>query len=302
MDAPQADGFDIAEYLARRRREERQNAFDLLWENIEGRSWNVLRRHSGASITDLEKIRTQVDHFFPVLAQLFILTGQTIQMMTDQRVREILQYGASRRLGSIRLAVERIIDLAPPDRRKRLSVDEKNELADSILLLYVHMVGVLDAFAIALFRKLELDSSIKEQNADLLNKKFRRLVSLGSVDKLFNDHDAWLRRVKDELRNRFVHRIPPYVPDAAFTEAEAACFGRLEAEKFALIAKGDLDGAERLRSEQDALGVFQPILTFSENNSHMLLHPTILDDTFRFACFVFDLLEMTLPVFERDLE
>jgi hypothetical protein len=232
--------------------------------------------------------------------QFLILSSHSILLLSDVRAREILQYGAARRIESIRNAVENIIEIAPPGRKKRLTTEERRAISDSILLFYVHIIGVLDAFAIALFRKLNLGDEKQERKSDLLNKKFRSSLNVRAIEGLFASHDDWLLRIKDDLRNRYVHRIPPYVPDARFTESEATQYGSLEKKKFELLAAGDLDGVSQVEEAQESLGVFEPILTFSENNSHMLLHPTIVDDTFRFICLIFDLLEITIPIFEAE--
>ncbi|MBK8439663.1 MAG: hypothetical protein IPL38_09170 [Rhodobacter sp.] len=161
----------------------------------------------------------------------------------------------------------------------------------------MHMLGVLDAFAIALFRAQKTKVNVSERSVDLLKKSFRKEIGISEIDELIEKNDSWLMRIKENLRNRYVHRIPPYVPDGRFTPDEMIKFSSLEKEKFDLIEAGDFGGAERLRAEQDAIGVFEPVLSFSEDKSYMLLHPTILDDTFRFVCLVFDLLEITLPLF-----
>ncbi|MBP9182425.1 MAG: hypothetical protein KBF78_04770 [Fuscovulum sp.] len=292
--------FNIVEYLSRRRQEERRNSHDLLWENIDAGAWNKLRRLSGQELSDEDKIAIQANHYFPVLAQFFIVTSRTIQEIEDRHVREILQYGASRRISSIRRAVNRIIQIAPHDREKRLSEDERGEVSDSILLLYVHILGVLDAFAIALHRKFSSRLEFSERKADLLSKSFRKSLGVSEIGEIIERNDLWFARVKVELRNRYVHRIPPYVPDAQFTSTEAERYSQLAKIELELIAAGNFDEAARVQAEKDSLGVFAPVLSFSESNHHMVLHPTVLDDTFRFNCIVLDLIEIALPLFSAD--
>ena len=101
------------------------------------------------------------------------------------------------------------MDIAPPDRLKRLSRDESSEVTSAMLVFYVHLVGVLDAFSIALVRQLKPE--FPEKNADLLSKKFREKFTIDGLNQLFVENDAWLTQVKEEMRNRFVHRIPPYM-------------------------------------------------------------------------------------------
>lgn len=240
-------------------------------------------RISGQKLTDQEKIEKQINHYFPILAQFYIVFSHSIDFIEEVGAKQALLYGGARRIGSIRSAVERIVDTAPPSRTKRLERIEQTDITDALLLLYVHMIGVLDAFAIALDSKLKLN--LGKRNIDLLGAKFLCTASLPPLTTLMANYDSWLYRIKEELRNRFVHRIPPYVPDSRFTQEEADRNATLEREKFRLLLEdGDVEGSERISEEQKSLGTFWPVIAFTDNNTLYHLHPTLLDDTFRFCC------------------
>jgi hypothetical protein len=287
------EDFDLASHLQLVRSGERIRASNLLWENIENNRWGS----RPSTLSDTDKLKIQADRSFSTLARFFTVTASTIQSLDDPNVREILLYGASRRISSIRRAVEQILKIAPIDRTKPLSADESHDLSDCLLLLYVHIIGVFDAFAIAMVRKLQPEG-VDEKEADLLSKKFRTKLNLPEVEQVFLEHETWLKRVKDELRNRYVHRIPPYIPPARFTKEEGARSQYLEAEKFRLISAGDTDGSEKCRLEQEALGTFLPCIAFSESGALMHLHATVLDDVYRFVCLTYDTLVHVLPILD----
>ena len=284
-------------YLLKKISEERENNFDLLWENIQDGKWNYLGRKDEVILSGPEKIDLQARHYFQILAKSFIISGQIIQLLADSSIREILQYGASRLIGSIRRSVQTIMKIAPPGRVKKLTIDQSSDVSDAVLLIYVHMIGVIDAFSIAFWRKSTDRLSVRERDADLLRKKYRNKLNISGLNEIFQENEKWISRIKEDFRNRYVHRIPPYVPDARFTNEESRRFADLERRKFSLISSGDLDGAEKLRAEQDLIGKFWPVLAFTDMESIVHLHPTIPDDTFRFNCLVFDLLEVAIPFF-----
>jgi hypothetical protein len=287
--------FDVRKHLEDKRQCEYRYCSDLLWENLDTGTWNQLGLISGHTLTDQEKIETQINHFFPILAQFFIVFSHSVEMIEDKGAKEILKYGGSRRIGSIRLAVEKVIDIAPPSRVKPLQRTQQNEVTDALLVLYVHMVGVFDAFAIALDSKLGL--KLDKRKIDLMGAKFLGTLALPQLTALMAKYDLWLHRIKDELRNRFVHRVPPYIPDSRFTQEEADRYADLEREKFRLLIEdGDIEGSDNISEEQKSLGTFWPVIAFTDNNTLYHLHPTLLDDTFRFCCLNYELLEILLPI------
>ena len=134
--------FYVKSDLETRRANERRNCFDLLWENIQDGSWSELEQISGRTLSDKEKIEKQVSHWCSTMAQFFIIVSVSINLVSDKNVRDILQFGAARRIGSVRLSIGIIMDIAPPDRLKRLSRDESSEVTSAMLVFYVHLGNV----------------------------------------------------------------------------------------------------------------------------------------------------------------
>jgi hypothetical protein len=281
---------DTAEYWSNKRKEYRKDNFDLLWENIEkGRFAQFV--HNG-KMSDSEKCELQVNFQNSTLSDIYITLNQSCIGVKNTDLHPILQYGAARRYGGLRLGVNTIMRIAPPNRRDTLSLDEAQSVSSALMLIYVHLVGILDAFAIAFMRLKEISGD--EKKADLLKKSFRSKLKSDRLDDIFQCNDDWLRRIKEKLRNRFVHRIPPYVPHAAMTASEIEEMYNLEVEKFKMLRAGDLSGSEEIEERQKKLGQFRPVLVFSESDEQMLLHPTVLDDVFRLNVMVMDMLDELL--------
>jgi hypothetical protein len=104
------------------------------------------------------------------------------------------------------------------------------------------------------------------------------------------------RRVKDELRNRFVHRVPPYVPPSVIRPTHKEEYDRLSEEYSRALATMELGQLDEISSEQEAVGEFFPWICFVDDNAFMPLHHTVLDDLFRFQIIALDVLEEILPL------
>ncbi|MCA3446981.1 MAG: hypothetical protein INF93_09725 [Rhodobacter sp.] len=286
--------FDSDEYLKEERLRERRNSNELLWENIEeSRRWRISKRTEDK--TDADKISIQFHHYHPATAQFYIAFSGTIQGIANDYIRSILLYGAARRASSIFRSITKLPRVAPLGRESPLSQEEMTEVNDCLLLLYVHYIGVIDAFSIAYTRVVPSLERCKERYADLLTEKFRSKIGSSELEKIFTQNDAWLFRVKDKLLNRFVHRVPPYVPPSVFRPAHKEEFDRLSEEGSRALAKRDMNLYGEIEEEKERLGEFFPWICFIDDNEFMPFHSTVLDDLFRFQVLALDLLEEILP-------
>ena len=163
------------------------------------------------------------------------------------------------------------------------------------MVVYVHMIGVFDAIAIALKRINDGGMKNDERSADLLTSKFRKSVDFMSLETLFKDNDGWFRRVKEELRNRYVHRVPPYVAPAALTHKDVIENNRLQVVLNDAMKDGDLAKIDEVIALQARLGRFSPFICFTDSDELMQLLPTILDDLFRFQFISLTVLEEFIP-------
>lgn len=263
-----------------------ENARSLLWENIEG---SILwYPYSDLTESEIGKEKEQIlfHHWHPVFVEFFTSLSGTLFQIEKNDVHSILLYGVSRRLGSMRRALNDICNIAYPDRTEVAGEDEKTRLDDALLLFYVHLIGVIDALAIA-FHRVSVDpDNRREKTADLLRSKFRTEVGIQNLNDLFQDNDSWVKRVKSELRNRYVHKVPPYVPPAELNEADQGNWARLEMEHATAIRDGRYEELEKIRDKQASLGVFCSEIWFIEDNAAMPLLITVLDDAMRFQVIV----------------
>ena len=139
---------------------------------------------------------------------------------------------------------------------------------------------------------------LRKKNQDLLVRAKRKQLGLCELDELFDEHNEWFVHVKDRLRNRFVHRVPPYVTPMGLNEKEATLYKNLEEEIWTATLAGDRSKADKLREQQVALGSFFPFILFIESDEHMPILSTVLSDAMLFQTLVLEVLEVVLPKFE----
>ena len=272
--------FDNLQYLRVQRLSSAAVLKSLLWENIESNDrWDV--QYAGLDISqDWKKAKYQIDCYHPAFAGWLLSFSGTVDLLEQGTTKEILLYGAVRRSFSIQRSMNKFCEIAHPLRKNPLSIDEAGLLTDALTLIYVHIIGILDAFAICLCRLSQLGDDA-ERKSDLLQKKFRENVGVSGLDGIFAENDECLKRWKDTLRNRFVHRVPPYIPMAQYSSKQASEVRRLDRLQWEAAYAGKRDEAKEYERQKFEVGSFSPWINFAESDFRMMLHPTVMDDVFR---------------------
>jgi hypothetical protein len=188
--------FDVDEHLKEHRARERQNSHQLLWENVQESHWWPPYSSMTENEVDEEKIEIQFCHYHAAAAQFFIAFSGTIERLENDGIRNILLYGAARRAGSIFRSIKELLSVAPLGRTSPLTRDELTIVNDCLMLLYVHYIGVIDAFSIAYAMVIPSLNAVPEKSADLLTKKFRTKIGNSRLDKIFSKNDLWLSTVR----------------------------------------------------------------------------------------------------------
>lgn len=281
--------------LKKMRQRAAEEARELLWENIEGSLYWFGEPVTSESEASKAKLNIQFRHYHPTLVSLHTSFSGTVANLETDDVQSILMYGAARRISSIYRSANSICSIVYPDRDDVLTQDEAGQLSDALMIVYVHMVGVFDAIAIALKRLAGDEINIAEKNADILSAKFRKSVKFVSLEKQFKKNDLWFRRIKESLRNRYVHRVPPYVAPAQWTPEDLIENNRLQLILDNALQERNLEKIEEVEILQSKLGKFAPFINFVDSNEQMHLLPTLLDDLFRFQVLALLFLEELVP-------
>ncbi|MCR9068416.1 MAG: hypothetical protein NXH79_06185 [Rhodobacteraceae bacterium] len=288
------DRYERIRLAENRRAAARYSAKELLWENLERNNlWEFFRYEFEEP--DRRKAQIQFDNYLSALQDFFTSISYSINLVEHQEIHQILQFGAGRRISSLFRTAATFSHIVSHDRTEPLNQEEVREVSDCLLLFYVHMVGALDAIAISLVRLSDASLGLAERNADILQKNFRKKIGFDSIEELFEENDAWFFRIKDDLRNRFVHRVPPYVPPSVMSEAETQRFHELEEKIWDAMKNQRFDDVDAYRAEQKALGRFSAVISFIDTSTVMPLITTVTDDLMRFQYLYLSIFEALAP-------
>lgn len=291
---------EVFETYRKARYEARQEAFELMWGNLQNSIWWTPFDELDEKVSSLEKIRIQYDHYHPALVSFQTAFIPTVLEIQNEEIRQVLQYGAGRRLRSICRAANKFSDVAYPDRTEVATESEQADLDDALMLIYIGIPAFFDALSVASFRSVQ-PQNYMEKTADLFSRKYLNAVGLGQLYEEICPHIPWYKRLTEQLRHRYAHRVPPYVPPAIHRPRDAEQYKALQGEFRSAMAEKRFDDLSDIMQKQREVGSFCPMIVFFEDNASMHLPSTVLDDllTFQFvALTVFEHL-LSLPAFRN---
>jgi len=235
-----------------------------------------------------EQIATLEAEFTSVQRQLesqFLALVDAGASAERKDVREQLQHGAGRRMSLLRRCLSNIFRLFPVTATRPLPADDVVDVQINLHAFLMNVSGYFDNLAWAFVLRHDLLAVVvKRTNVGLflpatqehLPQPLRAYISSPTISTW---HTEYLKSFRDAL----AHRIPLYVPPAAFAPDDSASYSTLEAEKLQALSAGDLARHERSVAKQGVLGSACPLYTqsFSEIGSPRLvhLHPQIVCDT-----------------------
>ncbi len=211
-----------------------------------------------------------------------LLEAYIYRSYRNARAQEHAHHGFSRRLKTLVRCIDKVFEILPPD-REDLPTQEKLSDANINLQAFIFNVfGCVEnlAWIWVCEKNLTKDdgSPLPNEWVSLRKKKVRKSFSpefLEYLDKL----DEWFDHLEN-FRHAVAHRIPLYVPPCVITDDKEAAYQDLAKRKTDALTRGALEDYDRLSAEQDALGVFMPVMThsFEEGARQVVFHPQMLAD------------------------
>jgi hypothetical protein len=216
-------------------------------------------------------------------------------VLANERAREYLQHGLSRRLSTMVHAVQTVFELLPPAQE---SIPENVTVMDA--------TACIQNFVMNAFGCLENLSWIWVLEKNIRGKGGAELgrydIGLGKpyVLKSFSaEFQAFLESNKEWLgnlisfRDGLAHRIPLYIPPYVIEDATAEQFKALDIAAVTAALAGDQAEYDRLRGEQKALGRFRPWMTHSmlDGAPTILFHKQMLHDYVTVDAYCWTLIE-----------
>jgi hypothetical protein len=187
--------------------------------------------------------------------------------------------------------LERIFTLFPPAQERPLSHEVLTEVQICLHAFVINLSGVFDNWAWAFVLRHELMPAIGDhRNIGMFKAATQRLLpsplrEYVTSPEISDWQDKYLKGYRDAL----AHRVPLYIPPAAWTPQDAERYQELEQEKIACIRNRQWEQLDRAWAEQDAVGLAYPVFLheFSEDERArpVYLHPQLLSDSATVTAF-----------------
>lgn len=203
-------------------------------------------------------------------------------MLKNDKAREYLLHGVSRRIGTLTRCVHNVFELFPLTTEVPL---EKNDLSDldiNLHAFFVNISGLLDNLAWVIVADQDLlgkkkNGKVNRLNVGLLKTEtqlhMRPCIKAVVQSTTFtNWHEEYCKDYRDSL----VHRIPLYVPPYVVNKAkkEEYLTLRRKLEDYSIF-----DQHEDIRTQMARLGKACPIFAHSLNESRPIrIHTQMLED------------------------
>ncbi len=200
------------------------------------------------------------------------------------RAREHAQHGFSRRLKTLVRCIDKTFEILPPD---RVDLPTSEELSDANINLQAFVFNVFGSIDNLAWIWVAEKNLTKDDGSPIPNewvglRKMNKLVRDSfspEFQEYLNGLDEWFD-YQENFRHAVAHRIPLYVPRYVITDDTEAAYRNFEDRKTDALNRGALEDYDRLSAEQDALGVFRPVMThsFEEDAKSVVFHSQLLAD------------------------
>ncbi|MGH6851377.1 MAG: hypothetical protein ACREDD_13180 [Methylocella sp.] len=205
-----------------------------------------------------------------------------IRNYQNARAREYATHGFGRRLGTLVRCIDRVFEILPPDLDEIPSRDEVTDATVNIQAFVFNIFGCCDNLAWIWV----LEKAVLQQDGNPLEPKMVGLGTTYSRVRLsfsqpfrsyLDSREQWFTHIK-EFRDTLAHHIPLYIPPYIITPDRLNEYERLGAAANEAARLRNFAEYDRLTAEQDALGRFQPWMTYSpvENAPAIVFHFQLL--------------------------
>ncbi|WP_284775417.1 hypothetical protein [Agrobacterium sp. lyk4-40-TYG-31] len=190
-----------------------------------------------------------------------------------------LRYGVLRRLRMISTAFRRFQALVPPDRTVPLTLPQSDDVARYLNSIYIDILGLMDNYAWTLAHQLGNSDTLMaaKMQIGLFKRILARDPAIGAVIKEIRSFRDWEKEMK-ERRNPAAHRMPLYVPSAAFTPEDATTYSRLGGEASAALHEQNYERYKVLQEAQQRVGTFIARFLHDPSGPVHDIYPTVSSD------------------------
>jgi hypothetical protein len=184
--------------------------------------------------------------------------------------RRHMREGFARRLLLMQTSRLAMIEIAPLDRKEKLSTYECADLNVHVNSWYVQLRGALDNLSWALQYRWQLLGDGDEDDPKvrrlcyLFGKECVQVMgqTLPRLQQVVSSYSAWAKDFK-ELRDPIAHRVPMYAVPAVAFDDEKRQFERLSSEANQAAESGDFDTFRTKMQEAQDVGTYYHVVAMS---------------------------------------
>jgi hypothetical protein len=202
----------------------------------------------------------------------------------EKQAREYAHHGFGRRFKSLVECMQLVFDNLPPEQE---DVPERKKRLDATIGIQgfvFNAFGAIDNLAWI----FAIEKSLKNKKGQPLHRNAFGLAKHNTAirQKLSPEFQVYLSsldnwfKVLEEFRHSLAHRIPLFIPPYVITPDKQDAFNTLQTAMNAAAAKGDYETYNAKSAEQDALGIFHPVMLHSvvEMEHRIVFHPQLIAD------------------------
>lgn len=208
--------------------------------------------YNAEQIANLNRNKREIVAELKSLQERFLLAGSDFE--ADWSVREHIDHGAARRLGTLIHAVERVFAIFPPETATPLDRAAHFDVAAHLHAFLINLCGIFDNWAWAFVLRHDLMSKIGDRRrVGLFHPKTMSFLPPKLRSYLNKDMADWQRSYLTNYRDSLAHRVPPYVPPMQVSTENGDRWRQIWDEVGTAIKAHDWDRVNRLEAERARL-------------------------------------------------
>jgi hypothetical protein len=178
------------------------------------------------------------------------------RLVQGTKLQEHLLHGVARRVAVIRRSIQNIFSIFPLETQEKLTLDQLWDVQINLHAFMINLSGIFDNWAWVYVLRHNLEAEIGGRKKIGLFLESTRCRLPTELNVYLSDpmrtqwHDEYVKSFRDAL----AHRIPLYIPPAAYTGADGVRLKELDTKIFESIQRMDWDGMNDAGLEQSKIG------------------------------------------------
>jgi hypothetical protein len=221
-------------------------------------------------------------HIFSVDQALMNLNFDALQILPIAKftgmANYFFRYGVMRRLNMLS-SFRSFQSIIMPDRTVSLTIEQTDEVCRDLSLIYINILGVLDNYAWVMVHQFGNEETKKARPASigLFKSTLAEDCNLKPAIDAVSSFRGWESDIKDR-RDPAAHRMPLYVPPAAYTPEEIAEVDRLDNLRVEALLAENFQKVSDLRSDRTHIGNFVSVFLHDPGEKAIEIYPTLPED------------------------